>query len=173
MYQDITTFVPFQHENSDSKNQFIAFARKQFQENPTAEGALAATVIYTNLVDYLVNHLLKNLRKMVSIDSYLKFGAIFYFDASKARKDLTLGDASVELKNFGFPDKEDFLNELNNFRQLRNSMTHDLMHVDLTTKPQELDKKIEKIRKSAEEILARYNAISSGIANAWNASRQK
>lgn len=76
------------------------------------------------------------------------------------------------MKNFGFPDKEDFLQELNNFRQLRNSMTHDLMHVDLDAKPESMDKKIDKIRKSAEEILARYNVISAGIANTWKDTRQ-
>lgn len=94
MYKDLTTFVPFQHENAESKNKFIEFARKQFQENQTAEGALAATVIYTNLIDYLVNHLLFNLRKMIGIDTYLRFGAIFYYDASKAKNNMTLGEVA-------------------------------------------------------------------------------
>ena len=165
MYKDLTTFVPFTHEDSDSKNKLINFARNQ--DTSKVEGVMAATLIYTNLVDYLAQHLLENLRKMIAISSYKQFKASFYFDPSESKNGQSLGNTIRELGCFGFADKDDFLKLLTSFNKVRIKVIHELMKLNLNANGSNFDTDLANIKRMAEDILAKYNIITSGIADAW------
>lgn len=161
MYSNFSTYVPFQHDNLEQVNGLINFARTQDRTKP--EAVLAATMIYTNLADYLLRHLLDNLRRMVSISNYRLFNAVFCFDPSKDKLELSLGALIVELQSFSFPDKESFLKEAAIFNQSRNAVMHNLLKSDLSN----IDSQLEKVARGAEELLAKYNIIISGMTAIW------
>ncbi len=163
-------FIPFDHGDLESKNQLIAFARAK--DKNKVEEILAATVIYTNLIDYLARHLLENLQQMCSISNYKVFGTVFYYDPSGKKMNISLGNIIRELEQFGFPDKSNFLKELGSFSEIRNRITHDLMKLNLKSNTNQFDQDLEKIGKSAEEILSKYNSIVVGITVIWQQSQK-
>lgn len=165
MYENINSYKPFVHEKVESKNQIIQLAREQ--DKTKVEGVLAATMIYANLVDYLCADLLFHLRKMNSVATYKVFGAVMFFDPSKERTNLSLGEVKKGLSCFGFPDKESFLSEVGKFAKLRNKSMHSLMHADLGENTEKFLQNLSKIAEGAESILAKYNAITAGLAEIW------
>jgi hypothetical protein len=168
MYKNIQDFVPFQHENAETKNNLIQFARNQDRQKPA--DALASTLIYANLVDYLARHLLENLHKMVSIFTFKQFGGVFHLDCSTKKRGLPLGELRKELSVFEFPQKADFFASLEEFGGLRNKVMHNLMRLDPNDNTTDLDKDIVRISEIAEDVLAKYNVISAGLVAIWNAA---
>ncbi|HRH31866.1 MAG TPA: hypothetical protein PLK06_00920, partial [bacterium] len=171
MYDDVKTFVPFNHEKAEIKNSLIEIARKQ--DRATVEGALAATMIYANLVDYLGGHLLENLRRMISIYTFQKFGGVFHADYSKAETNIPLGKLIKELQSFEFPQKNDFIAQLKGFSKLRNRVMHELMKLDTSDPTQDMDTDITRIAQFAEQILEKYNVLTTGVAAIWNLAQQQ
>jgi len=170
MYKNIHQFIPFQHENAEVKNNIIELARAQ--DRTKAEGALTATLIYTNVVDYLAKHLLENLYKMSSIYLFKQFGGVFHPDFSKKRTSLPIGQLQAELKNFTFPQKRDFLELLQEFKKLRNQAMHNLMQLDPNDATKNIDADLARIAELAEDLLAKYNVISSGLITIWDAANK-
>ena len=166
MYKNIQNFMPFEHDNLEFKNNIIAVARSQ--DKTKFEGIFTAVLIYTNLVDYLAKHLLDNLNKMVSIYTFKNFGGVFYFDGSSKKSNLPLGGLHNELRCFDFPNKEDFLNSLDEFKKIRNQVMHNLMQVDPDDKTNKFDKDMQKVGEIAEDVLSKYNTIVGGITAIWN-----
>ncbi|MGD0976739.1 MAG: hypothetical protein ABR875_00360 [Minisyncoccia bacterium] len=166
MYKNIHNFVPFQHDNQDFKNKLIGFARNQ--DKIKIEGVFTATLIYTNLVDYLATNLFDNLNKMLSIFTFKKFGGVFHLDTSQKRTHLSVGELQRELSYFEFPNRNDFLACLEEFRRLRNEVMHNLMGVDPNDTTMKLDKGLARIAEISEDILAKYNVICAGLITIWN-----
>lgn len=169
MYKNIHNYKPFEHENFEFKNNIITTARNQ--DKTKVEGIFTAVLIYTNLVDYLSRHLLENLNKMVSIYTFQKFGGVLFFDASAKRNNLPLGELKKELGYFEFPNKKDFIDCLEEFKNLRNQVMHNLMQLDPTDSTQKFDKDLARIAEIAEDILMKYNSISRGITTIWEAAK--
>ena len=168
MFKYIHSFVAFQHENTETKNNIINLARTQ--DRTKAEGALTATLIYANVIDYIAKHLLENLCKMTSIYTFQKFGGVFHPDYSKKKTNLPIGQLQNELQLFEFPQKEDFMDLLQEFKELRNQAMHNLMQLDPQDTTNKIDKDLERIVEIAEDILAKYNTISTGLVSIWNAT---
>ncbi|EKD43245.1 MAG: hypothetical protein ACD_72C00396G0006 [uncultured bacterium] len=165
MQIDINNFQPFQHDKQESKNQLINFARTQ--DVSKVEGVFTATLIYTNLVDYLAKHLLENLRKMVCIDTYKRFGGVFYYDPNNQRINLSLGELCNNLDHFDFPDKKDLMENLRKFSKLRNQIMHNLMQLDLTNNAAQFEQDLKNVSALAEEVLLKYNIIVRGVTTVW------
>jgi len=166
VYKNIYNFTPFEHENVDFKNNIINAARNQDQTK--VEGALAAVLIYVNLVDYLARHLLENLLKMISIQGFRAFGGVMFFDGSRQRTNISLGGICAELQSFEFPSKTDFLDSLKEFNKLRNHVMHNLMQLDPNDRTGQIDKDVVRIKQLAEDVLNKYNTICLGLTGAWN-----
>lgn len=166
MYQDINTYKPFEHEDSDSKNKIINYGR--LQDKTRVEGAFTATLIYTNLVDYLARHLLEHLNKMTTILMFRQFGGVVYYDLSKKKTNLSLGSLCQELSYYEFPSRSDFLKDLQDFNRLRNQAIHNLMKLNLNAPSNQFDADLSRISGLAEEILTKYNTITAGIIAIWN-----
>ena len=165
MYKNIPFYEPFQHENLEVKNNIIISARGQ--DRKKIEGAFTAILIYANLVDYLVSTLLDNLQRMITIDSFNRFGGIFYFDGSVKKTNRPLGFLIRELEPLEFPGKKDFMDCLVRFNKLRNPIMHELMKRDPNDAAKNLDREVDNFVNTAEDILARFNTITAGILVAW------
>lgn len=159
-------FVPFEHENHDVKNNLINLARTQDRNTP--EGALAATLIYANLVDYLARHLLSNLQKMISIFTYKKFGGIFHLNCYEKKNNLPLGELIRELEAYEFPNRSDVIKLFKEFKNSRNEVAHNLMALDPKDTTKNIDTDITKIVAIAEDLLTKYNVIAGGLVSIWN-----
>ena len=168
MYTDLNTYKPFEHENFDSKNKILNYAR--IQDKTKVEGAFTATLIYTNLVDYLARHLLEHLNKMTTISMFRQFGGIIYYDTSRKKANVSLGSLCNELQYYEFPSKIDLMKDLSDFNKLRNQVIHNLMKLNLNAPSTQFDTDLGRISKLAEEILTKYNTITAGIATIWNAA---
>ncbi len=166
MYKNIHSYVPFAHDHIEFKNGLINFARQQNKSTP--EGAFSAVLIYANVTDYLARHLLENLLKMISVQSFNKFGGVLFLEGDKKRTNLPLGELCKELKLFNFPDKDDFLHLLDEFNKLRIEVMHKLMEIEPGDTARKLDTSINRIGEIAEDLLTKYSAISSGLGVAWN-----
>lgn len=166
----IEEYTPFEHKNLEYINGSLNLARQQ-RNNGTLEGLMAATVIYTNLVEYLARNLLENLHHMIFLLSYHHFnGIIFLKNREKLQKKSpqTLGQLKESLSHYEFPDSTDFLNLLQKFSETRNSIFHRL----LTISKEEIDKGIidkqfSDLHDLAEEILDKYNALTKGVTSNW------
>lgn len=160
-------YIPFEHDNLDYINGLIAFAREQKTKN-TPESVIASAVIYANLVEYLVTHLLKNMRQMIYLVSYFQLqGILFYKCSEKKFHSKTLGQLKAELSDYEFPDKVEFIKILEKFNSSRNNLLHRLMEKKTEEEINKLDKDIIAIQENAEEILQKYNVISQGLQNIW------
>jgi len=168
MYPDINTYRAFEHEDFDSKNKLLNFARGQNQT--TVEGAFTATLIYTNLVDYIARHMLEHLNKMTTILMFKYSGGVVYYDTSNKKTNVSLGQLCSELKYYEFPSKQDFLRDLGEFNKLRKQIVHNLMKLNLNAPTTQFDQDLKRIGVLAEEILTKYNTITAGIATIWNAA---
>lgn len=166
MYKNIHNYRPFEHGNVDFKNNLINLGRNQ--DKTKVEGAFSAVLIYANLVDYLAKSLLDNLLRMVSLDSFLRFGGAFFYDGSRKKTNKPLGSLTEELEYFEFPNKTDFLECLRTFNTLRKGLIHNLMQLDLTGATNKLDDDIKRVGEIAEDILSKYNAICGSITTIWN-----
>lgn len=168
MYSNIPDFIPFSHDNLDIKNNLISIARSQ--NSSTVEGALSSVLIYTNLVDYIARHLLENLLKMISINSFNSFGGVFYLEGDQLKTEIPLGGLCQQLSWLEFPNKKDFIKILKDFNKFRIKIVHSLMKLEPGENLEQIDKDIESIRVIAEDILQKYSVICSGLIVVWKAS---
>lgn len=160
-------YIPFEHDNLDYINGLITFAREQ-KTKDTPESVIASAVIYANLVEYLVIHLLRNVRHMIYLVSYFQLQGIFFYKSSEKKfSSKTLGQLKIELENYEFPDKVEFIKILDKFNNSRNNLLHRLMEKKTEEEINKLDKDIIAIQENAEEILQKYNVISQGLQSIW------
>lgn len=160
-------YVPFEHDNLEYVNNLIAFARQQRQNN-TSESVIASSVIYANLVEYLVTHLLKNIEHMVYLSTYFQFQSVFFMKSDEKKlNNRTLGQLKNELNYYEFPDKMEFMKLLELFSASRNSLLHRLMSRKTQEEISKLDGDIVDIQTRAEEVLQKYNVITEGLKSIW------
>ena len=171
MYKNIHNYKPFQHDNLAFKNNVIGHGRAQ--DINTVPGAFSAVLIYANLIDYLARNLLENLYQMISVESFQRFGGVFFYNGSGKKTNVPLGSLIQELNFFEFPNKEDFLVRLKRFNELRIELIHNLMQLNLTGTTKKLDDDIKEVQDVAEDILLKYNTICGGIAAVWNLVHQQ
>ena len=162
MKKNISSYVPFWHENFEFKKLVIDLARKQ---PPTFEGIHVAALIYVNAVDYIAQHLLEHLMNMTYLATNHEFNCVMFFDVVKPEH-VSLGNTIRELNKYEFPDKKDFMEGLNEFVTIRNRLLHNL----LTLSPEEVNKlndDFQKIKDLGEGLLIKYDTITNGIKGAW------
>lgn len=164
--KNIFEYIPFEHDNIEYVNNLINFARNQKQAN-SPESILAAAVIYTNLVEYLVTHLLKNIKHILHLISYHQMQEIMFILDIKEGHPKNLGLLKNELINYEFPDKNQFIILLTNFGDARNRLFHRLFDKQTQEDINKIDLDIIEMQNSAEEILNKYNVISTGITTSW------
>jgi len=163
MQDTIGTYTPFLHDNFEYKKYVIDLARKQA---PTFEGIHVATLIYVNAIDYIAQHILEHLTKITYISTYHRFNGVV-FRVNKFSKGQPLGLVMRQLDNYEFPDKNEFMRLLKQFKTTRNRILHNLLSLT-QSELKHLDKDFNDIRETAEELLSRYDAITRGITSAWN-----
>lgn len=165
MKDNIFDYLPFEHDNLDYINGLINYAREQ-KNKDSAESILASAVIYTNLVEYLATHLLKNFKQMTYLLTYHQLRGILFLKNSKSKgAPKTLGPLKNELEGYEFPDKQAFLKDIDEFAKARNNLFHRLFEKD--EEVTKLDSDLIKMQSLAEEILAKYNVIIAGIITVW------
>lgn len=167
MQEDISQFIPFLHDNFEFKQNLIKLAREQ--DKGDIGGILTATLIYVNTVDYLASHVLENLRKIVYLTTYTEHNAKLFYSGKNERTDETLGYTIEKLKNYDFPDREGFIDDLCKFNQLRNKYVHNFLKLDASN-PEEVNKgnnELAEVIKISERIITKYDRISQGIREDW------
>ncbi len=165
MKDNIFAYLPFEHDNTEYINNLINYAREQSNKG-SAESILASAVIYTNLVEYLATHLLKNFKQMVYLLTYHQLQGVLFLKNTKSKgAPKTLGPLKNELECYEFPDKQDFLKDIIEFSNARNALFHRLFEKDENVT--KLDVDLVKMQSLAEEILAKYNVIITGITTTW------
>ena len=165
MKTDIAQFIPFVHENFEFKKNLIQAARDQ--DKTALPGLLSATLIYVNTVDYLAYHILENLRMIVYLTTYNELGAIVFYEGKNERKDEPLGNVISELKNYSFPDKEGFLEDLNDFNELRKRYVHNFLKI-APKDVERADRELIEVINISERIISKYDKITQGIRDGWN-----
>jgi len=170
MKKILEEFIPFEHKNLNYVNNSLNLARQQ-KKSGTLEGMMASAVIYTNLVEYLTRNLLENLQHMFFLLSYRVFNGIYFIknkDNTKQRTPKMLGEIIGNLKSYEFPDSPDFFIILEKFSHTRNSIFHRLLSTPKEDiEKGEVDKQFSDLHNLAEEVLDKYNSISTGISNTW------
>lgn len=166
----IEEYIPFEHKNLEYINGSLNLARQQ-RQGGMLEGLMAATVIYTNLVEYLVSNLLENLQQMVFILSYHNFHGVFFVksqEKTKQKSPRTLGQLRNFLADYEFPDSPDFLALIQKFSETRNVIFHRLLKMTKEDMDKGvIDKQFSDLHELAEEILDKYNAITKGVTTIW------
>lgn len=173
MKTDISQFIPFYHENFEFKKNLIQAARDQDKSN--ISGMLSATLIYVNTVDYLAQHALENLRTIVYLTTYTELNATIFYSGNNERKDEPLGSTIEKLKNYDFPDKESFIQDLADFNELRNKYVHNFLKIE-SSDPAEIekaDKELWKVINISERIITKYDKIVQGIKDSWTSYLQR
>lgn len=130
---------------------------------------LAAVLIFANHIEYLSRDILKNLRRMVKISTYQSYNGTIFWPTNELKntKDkkidkLMMGEIQEELKQFNFPDKENFLKNLGNFNQKIILLIHKLLEQDLVE-----DLQIQEILSIFNNIFKRYKTILGEFKNKW------
>lgn len=160
-------YIPFEHENANYINSLIAFARDQ-RKKGTTESALATTVVYANLVEYLAGHLVTNIKHMIHLLSYFSMkGVLFPKSGSNKDRNKPLSQLKDELVKYEFPDSQSFIQLVGLFNGARNRLLHNLMNAKNDTEVKKLDADIVEIQRLAEEILQQYNVIIQGVQSIW------
>jgi len=164
----IAEHTPFEHENLEYINNSLNLARQQ-RASDNLEGMMSATLIYTNLVEYLADNLLQNLHHAVHLASSRDFQATFFMknqDTIKKGPPKPLGKLVESLGRYEFPDSSGFLNLLEKFGKNRNNIFHGLLKTP-KEKLGDVDNDFVALHDTAEEILNKYNLITSGMTTVW------
>lgn len=141
------------------------------QDNNKVEGALSSSLIYINAIDYVTAHLYDNINNIATLIVRQELGAVT-FPNHKGHTNEPLGNLILKLKGYEFPDKEDFISDLEIFNKVRRKVAHRLLA--LTPKElEEIDEELEKMRSAGERIFDRYDTIVRGINASWLAYVQK
>src|SRR3990167_5854474 len=164
----INEHTPFEHKDLEYINNSINLARNQRLSN-SLEGMMSATLIYTNLVEYLTDNLLENLHHMMYISSYRDFQASFFLksqDSIKNEPPKPLGKLIQSLQYYEFSDSTGFLKLLHEFGKKRNKIFHRLLKMS-KEKIGGIDTDFIALHDMAEEVLNKYNAVTRGITTVW------
>lgn len=164
----ITEHTPFEHKDLEYINNSLNLARQQ-RTSENLEGMMSATLIYTNLVEYLADNLLQNLHHAVHLASCRDFQAIFFIknqDAIKKGSPKPLGGLIDSLGRYEFPDHVGFIQLLKKFGEKRNKIFHGLLKTPKEKLP-EVDGEFIVLHDTAEEILNKYNLITTGMTTVW------
>ncbi len=164
----IEEHIPFEHKDLEYINNSLNLARTQ-RQTAQLEGMMSATLIYTNLVEYLADNLLENLHHSIYLSSYRDFQGTFFMKNQEAvKKELPkpLGKLISSLELYEFPDSTGFLILLRKFGEKRNKIFHRLLKI-----PKEelagIDAEFVALHNMAEEVLNKYNALTAGMATVW------
>ncbi|GEM_PF-1700356 len=164
----IEEHIPFEHKDLEYINNSLNLARNQ-RTSGKLEGMMSATLIYTNLVEYLADNLLVNLHHSIYLASYRDFQGTFFMKSQETiRKELPkpLGKLIYSLEQYEFPDSTGFLRLLEKFGEKRNKIFHRLLKI-----PKEelagIDADFIALHNMAEEVLNKYNALTAGMATVW------
>jgi hypothetical protein len=164
----ITEHTPFEHKDLEYINNSLNLARQQ-RASENLEGMMSATLIYTNLVEYLADNLLQNLHHAVHLASCRDFQATFFIknqDAIKKGSPKPLGGLIDSLGRYEFPDHVGFIQLLKKFGEKRNKIFHGLLKTPKEKLP-EVDDEFIVLHDTAEEILNKYNLITTGMTTVW------
>lgn len=165
----INEHVPFEHKDLEYINNSLNLARTQ-RLSKTLEGMMSATLIYTNLVEYLADNLLENLHHMIYLASYRDFQGTFFMknqEAIKSEPPKPLGKLINSLGHYEFSDSTGFLKLLDEFSKKRNKIFHRLLKVS-KEEIAGIDTEFVSLHDMAEEVLNKYNAITTGTATVWS-----
>ncbi len=106
---------------------------------------------------------------MVHLASYRDFQGIFFTknkDDIKSGPPKPLGGLVKTREQYEFPDSAGFLKLLNEFSKKRNKIFHRLLKVSKEELPG-IDADFIALHNMAEEVLNKYNAITTGMTTIW------
>ena len=156
--------MPFIHKNLEIKNELIELARKLREGDFKLENALASVVIYSNIAEYLAEHLLENLNYLVKESSYKYFSGFVYIASTySTERNMTLGTYIHELRKFSFPDKENILGHFRNICEARNRIFHNFARSDIEEIKKFIDNDLPGIQDECEELLKKMNIVYDGL----------
>lgn len=95
-----------------------------------------------------------------------ELNGIIFEDYEDGSTEAPLGKLKNDLNKYEFPDKKEFIAELDEFNKLRIKFVHNFLSIS----PQEFDKvglEIERLHNLAESVLTRYDGIVKGIMDQW------
>lgn len=154
-------FKPFTHNELELKNALLSEARK-LSGSEEFSNRLASAVIFASLVEYLAEHLLKNLSHLVYKITYLEYAGIIYIDERSGNEKLTLGQLARHLEKYSFPDKKEIIEILEEIARLRNHLFHNLAKTSVNDFAK-LDKDIKGIQDLAEQFIEKINIVTLGL----------
>lgn len=161
------TWIPFSHDNLEYKQRVLQIAREQKLNE--VSGALTATLIYVNAVDYVASHLLENLRVITYLILHNETnGAFFYKNEKLDNQGLPLGKIISKLKKYSFPDKTTFIKDLEKFNDLRIKYVHNFLSFTKKDLEEKVDIELRDLYTTAEAIILRYDTIVRGMTDIWN-----
>ena len=162
--QSIKKFQPFFHENLDIKNELLQLARNAKTGEKKLETDLASVLIYSNIAEYLAEHLLSTLNHFIHQVSYTNYAAILYVNSVfKSGRKMTLNQTVEEIEKFQFPDKENILKNLKNIAESRNRLFHNFAKSNLSEIQNLLATDLPIIQNECEEVITRINTVYAGL----------
>ncbi len=72
-----------------------------------------------------------------------------------------------DLRNYDFPDKKDFMTELDEFNKLRITYIHRLLSTNPDAIVSKIDKDLANLKNLAESLLIRYDNLVKGVTSSW------
>lgn len=153
--------VPFIHFDLEYKNQLLNYARL-LKDTKKLETDLASAVIYASFAEYVASFVLNNLRHIAYIHTYNSSSAIAYLDQRKDPLDRPISYFIDELRHYSFPDKQEFINLLDEIKNCRNDLFHDLAK---STKDDliKVATNIKSIQDDVELLVNKLNVISRAL----------
>ncbi|MBP9751478.1 MAG: hypothetical protein KBD19_01280 [Candidatus Moranbacteria bacterium] len=155
-------FQPFVHDNLDIKNELLQLARKA-RESKSIENDLASVLIYSNIAEYLAEHLLDTLSHLVYKSSYNSFGGILFVESVSRSGKKTLNQTVEELEKFNFPDKDGIVHCFRKIADSRNRIFHNFAKSDINSIKDLLEKDLPVIQEECEEIINKVNTVYAGL----------
>lgn len=166
-YQTSTDFLPFIHEDLETKDNLLGLARS-LKNKDGIENSLSSTMIYASLTEYLAQHLLQNLRYLAYRATYLRLSAVVFIDQRHKEQVRGLGETIISLSEFEFPDKQDVIKLLKKFNKARNHFFHQFMKIN-NQNAGKFDEDIKIIRECTEDLIDKFNTIYQGLGvMAWD-----
>lgn len=155
-------FQPFIHDNLDLKNELVQLARWAIDDE-SVEKRLSAVLIYSNIAEYLVEHLLDSLNHCIYENSYKNFGGILFLSSASWTSYGTIWTLIGELKKFTFPDKEEIIKCLEKIVKARNKIFHNFAKTDIETIGDLLSKDLPTIATETETLITKTNTIYASL----------
>lgn len=160
----INTYQPFFNDNYALMKNMLEMARTQ--DLSSVQGQFTATLIYVNAIDSIATHIVNNLSKMVFLITQYETGSIL-FREFKESKGANLGNHIENLEKYEFPNKGDFIEELNSFNALRKKIVHNLLSRPSEELMSNIDRELQELRETAERIFSLSDLLAQGLTNTW------